>query len=236
MSGLVGAATAILRASERRLEAVSANVANATTPAYKRQVGFADLVSRSSADAIGTLTVHTRPDLTQGKLNATGNPLDLAVSGTGFFQLRDGTDLVYSRGGQFKLAADGSVVDGHGYVLQQAGGGDLVLDRATVKVSADGMVLDGERPVGKIALFAPGDPSSVQALDGSVFHFAVGAAEEVAEPQLRQGMVEASNVAIGDEMVTMMAALRQAESGSRLVQTYDDLLGKAIVAFGQGGR
>jgi flagellar basal-body rod protein FlgG len=49
-------------------------------------------------------------------------------------------------------------------------------------------------------------------------------------------MVEASNVSVGDEMVTMMASLRQAESGSRLVQTYDDLLGRAITTFGQGGQ
>jgi flagellar basal-body rod protein FlgG len=49
-------------------------------------------------------------------------------------------------------------------------------------------------------------------------------------------MVEASNVAMGEEMVTMMAALRQAENGARIVQLYDDLLGRAITTFGQGGR
>lgn len=234
MSGLVEAATAILRASERRLEAVSANVANATTPAYKRQVTFADVTA--AGDRTGAPAIRSRPDLAQGKLGMTGNPMDLAISGAGFFQLRDGSGIVYSRGGQFKLAADGSVVDGHGHALQQAGGGDLMLDHAGVTIAADGTVLDGERPVGRIALFAPGDPASVQALAGSAFRFADGATEEVADPQVRQGMVEASNVAIGDEMVTMMAALRQAEGGSRLVQTYDDLLGKAIGAFGQGGR
>ena len=53
---------------------------------------------------------------------------------------------------------------------------------------------------------------------------------------LRQGMVENSNVSIGDEMVAMTAAVRQTETGARLVQIYDDLLGRAISSFGQGGR
>ncbi|WCM29993.1 hypothetical protein NDN01_25485 [Sphingomonas sp. QA11] len=77
---------------------------------------------------------------------------------------------------------------------------------------------------------------AIEAIDGSLFRLGTGEAEEVADPLVRQGMTEASNVSVGDEMVTMMAALRQAESGARLVQTYDDLLGRAITTFGQSGR
>lgn len=236
MSGLIESATAILCASERRLEVVSSNISNVSTPGYKRQVSFADLVARGGGDQAEALLTRVRANLAQGKLNATGNPLDLAISGDGFFQLRNGDDLVYSRQGQFKLAADGTVVTSQGYALQQAGGGDLVLDGPGVKILADGTVLDGERPVGRIGLFAPSAGAAVQPLDGSLFRFGGGIGEDVAEPQLRQGMIEASNVSVGDEMVTMMASLRQAETGARLVQTYDDLLGRAITAFGQGGR
>ena len=59
--------------------------------------------------------------------------------------------------------------------------------------------------------------------------------EAVAEPMIRQGMVESSNVSMGDEMVTMMAAMRQAEGGARLVQVYDELMGRALTTLG-GGR
>lgn len=238
MSGLVESAVAILSASEKRLEVVSSNISNVSTAGYKRRISFADLVANAGTgtDAVGALLTRTRADLAQGKLNATGNPLDLAISGDGFFQLRDGTETIYSRQGQFKLAADGTVVTPQGFVLQQAGGGDLVLDRANVKILADGTILDGARPVGRIGLFAPSGATAVQPLDGSMFHFSDGAANEVSDPQLRQGMTETSNVSVGDEMVTMMASLRQAESGSRLMQTYDDLLGRAITAFGQAGQ
>lgn len=244
MSGLIEAATAILSASERRLETVSNNVANASTPGFKRQLNFTDMVSSPAAfsrprnnmsalSGAGVLPgLATRPDLAQGKMSATKNPLDLAIGGSGFFQLRAGNDIVYSRQGQFRLAEDGTVVTPQGHVLQQAGGGDLVLERAAVTVLEDGNVLDADRPVGRIALFTPAGPDvAVQALGGSLFTFA-GEAAEVETTALRQGMVEASNVSMGDEMVTMMAAVRGAESGAKLVQLYDELMGRAITSFG----
>jgi flagellar basal-body rod protein FlgF len=208
MPGLITSAEAIMRASERRLEAASANVANVSTPGYKRQISFADLVGASGAggaDSIDTLLTHVRADMAQGKLAATGNPLDIAISGDGMFALRNGNEIVYSRQGQFHLAADGSVTD--------AG-----------------------QAVGKIALFASPAGSAADPIGGSMFRMNAGTADEVASPQLRQGMVEASNVSIGDEMISMMAALRQAESGAKLAQTWDDLLGRAITNFGGSGQ
>lgn len=274
MSGLIESATAILSASERRLEMVSNNVANVSTPGFKRQISFSDLMpgtlrrssettfaaggaggasaeramaamflgevgAASSAGAFAPPQLRARADLSQGKMSETKNPLDLAISGAGFFQLRAGDDIVYSRQGQFRLAENGTVVTPQGHVLQQAGGGDLILDRAAVKILEDGTVLDEDKPVARIALFAWQDgsagESAVHATGGSLFTFS-GEAVEVAAPVLRQGLVEASNVSMGDEMVTMMAAVRQAESGARLVQLYDDLMGRAITAFGQSGQ
>lgn len=228
-----------MRASERRLEVASANVANVATPGYKRQVSFADLIGTNGAtdvNPVDTLLTRVRADMAQGKLAATGNPLDIAISGDGLFQLRDGNDLVYSRQGQFRLAPDGTVTTARGQVLQQAGGGDLVLDHAAVTIAADGTISDNGQPVGRIAIFALPAGAVPDPVGGSLFRMSDGAAEEVAGPQLRQGMVEASNVAMGDEMVGMMAALRQAESGAKLVQVWDDLVGRAITSFDGSGR
>jgi len=239
MPSLITSAEAVMRASERRLEAASANVANVSTPGYKRQVTFADLVGASDAldaDTVDTLLTRVRADMTQGKLAATGNPLDIAISGDGMFALRDGNYVVYSRQGQFHLAADGTVTTTRGLALQQADGGDLVLDHPAVTIAADGTVTDAGQAVGKIAVFTPPSGGGAEAIGGSMFRMNQGAGEEVASPQLRQGMVEASNVSIGDEMVSMMAALRQAESGAKLAQTWDDLLGRAITNFGGSGQ
>jgi flagellar basal-body rod protein FlgF len=235
LQGLVESATAILNASERRLETVSNNVSNMSTPGFKRQINFNDVLSgvesASSADSL-----RIRSDLSQGQMKSTGNPLDLAISGSGLFRLRSGEAVVYSRQGQFKLAPDGTVTTPQGHVLQQAGGGDLVLDRAAVEILEDGTVLDQGRPVARIAIFAPVAGAEMASLGGSLFTAAEDQMEEAPGATVRQGMVESSNVMAGDEMVTMMAAVRQAETGARLVQIYDDLIGRAITTFGQGGK
>jgi flagellar basal-body rod protein FlgG len=224
-----------LSASERRLENVSNNVSNISTPGFKRQISFEEVLSGRDVAGAEALLRH-QADLSQGQMRATGNPLDLAISGPGFFRLRSGEDIVYSRQGQFSLAADGTVVTPQGHVLQQAGGGDLVLERSGVEILEDGTVLDGTRPVGKIGIYAAGDSAALRPLGGSTFAGSEEAMEEAPAAGLRQGMVEASNVVLGDEMVTMMATVRQAEGGARLVQIYDDLLGRAITTFGQGGK
>jgi len=233
MSGLIESAAAILGASERRLEAVASNVANVSTPGYKRQVSFAAMV-RDATDPAGRMAIRTRADFSVGKLADTGNPLDLAIGGGGFFQLRAGDDLVYSRQGNFTLAADGTVITPQGYVLQQAGGGDLTLDSADVQIQPDGTVVANGQPVAKVGVFVADDARKAQPIDGSLFRFDAGAMHDAADPQLHQGTTEASNVTVGDEMVTMMDALRQAESGAHIVQAYDDLVGKAISTFGGG--
>jgi flagellar basal-body rod protein FlgG len=230
VQGLIESASGILSASERRLENVSNNVSNISTPGFKRQINFEEVMSgRESASAEA---LRQRADFSQGQLSKTGNPLDLAISGPGFFRLRSGDEILYSRQGQFKIGADGNVVNSQGHVLQQAGGGDLVLERAGVEILEDGTVLDGTRPVGKIGVYVAGDPAALRSLGGSTFTAGEDSMEDAPASALRQGMVEASNVVLGDEMVTMMATVRQAEGGARLVQVYDDLLGRAISTFG----
>lgn len=235
VQGLIESASEILSASERRLENVSNNVSNISTPGYKRQVSFEDVMGGREAAAAGIPLRH-RADFSQGQMSRTGNPLDLAISGTGFFRLRAGDDILYSRQGQFSVAADGTVVTRQGHVLQQAGGGDLVLERSAVEILEDGTVLDGSRPVARIGVYSAADPAALRPLGGSMFAGSEEAMEEAPAAAVRQGMVEASNVVLGDEMVTMMTTVRQAEGGARLVQIYDDLLGRAITTFGQGGK
>lgn len=230
MSGLIESAAAILSASERRLEVAAHNVANVSTPGYKRGVGFSQILA--TAEGVATApSVVERHDFAQGKLISSANPFDLAVNGDGFFQVRAGDQLLYTRQGQFRLAENGNVVSVQGYVLQQAGGGDLVLENAAVTILDDGAVLDDGRPVARIGLSAPAAGAALNAVGES--HFAAGGMmEEVAEPSIRQGMLESSNVSMGDEMVTTMAAMRQAEGGARLVQVYDELMGRALTTLG----
>jgi flagellar basal-body rod protein FlgF len=238
MSGMIDSALAIMSGAERRLATIANNVSNVTTPGFKRQVSFVEAVGGNAAELSPgpSLSLGLRSDLTAGRMTETGNPLDLAIVGDGFFRLRADDRILYSRHGQFSRADDGTMINQLGHVLQQAGGGDLVLDRDDVEILRDGNVLSGGSPVARIAVALPADPATLEAYGGSSFLIPEEAVEEVAAPELRQGMIEASNVSLGDEMAAMMIALRQAETGARLVTLYDELLGRAITTFGQTGR
>lgn len=237
MPGLIESASAILASSERRVEAASLNVSNASTAGYKKRVAFAQALERTDGAAPGgKVETGFLTDFGQGRLKETGNPLDLAIYGPGLFQLRDGQDLVYSRGGSFSRGEGGAVVDSSGRVLQQAGGGDLVLDGGAAEILGDGTVLQDGLPVAAIGLFEAGDGAGLGALGGSLFGAPAASMREAGGSVIRQGQLESSNVVMSDEMIAMMAAVRQAESGARLVQFYDQLIGQAVTTFSRSGR
>lgn len=233
MVGLIESAGAILSASERRLEVIAQNTANVATPGYQRRVSFETLVANRQSSS-GLPFLSTVVDTRSGQLVSTGNPLDIAIAGEGTFIVRDGERLIASRGGSFRRDEDGRMIDSLGRALQQSGGGDVVVDSDVVSIGVDGTVLVGGQPTAKIGVFAV-DARIIQSaeVDG-LSHSAMD--EEVADPQIRQAMVEQSNVVLGDEMVAMMATARSAEGGARIVHIYDELIGRVFTNLGQAGR
>lgn len=228
--GLLETAAATLIGGERSISAAARNVTNANTPGYKREVSYTELTQQQ--DAARRLSeplpvVSTAVLGKQGALSETGNPLDLAVNGTAMMLFRDGDRYTLSRGGQLAMGADGTLVDALGRVLQQAGGGDLELTGTNATILPDGTILDGDVPVGAIGLY---DPDGIEAMASLSLEQAVALAEDSAS-ELRQGMVERSNVTLSDEMVTMMRAQRQVESGAQMVRAYDQLMSQAISTF-----
>jgi flagellar basal body rod protein FlgG len=170
-------------------------------------------------------------DFAQGQLNETGKPLDLAIFGPGLFKLRDGDRYVYSRGGSFIRGENGALKDAAGRVLQQAGGGDVSISADAFELLGDGTILENGLPTSQVGLFQASDNAALAANGGSVFSAADGAMEEAGSSTIRQGFLESSNVAMSDEVVSMMDLTRQAEGGARLVQLYDQLLGQAVSTF-----
>lgn len=260
MNGLLELGGIMMSASERRLETVSTNVANTSTPGFKKEVTFQQalaardasdvrtfdalnvssslLVSQEQAAASASLPsgARTFTEFSQGSLRLTGKPLDLAISGEGFFQVRSGDHLYYSRGGQFERASDGSVTNAQGLILQAASGGDLVLGNGKVEILEDGVVLQQGLPIARLSLYRTVDGGILQRLGGGLFAAPADGMRETETPFIRSGMLESSNVQMAGEMVEMMKALREAEAGARIVQVYDSLAGQSITTFGQGTR
>jgi flagellar basal body rod protein FlgG len=171
----------------------------------------------------------------RGTLSQTDQATDFAIEGEGFFELRDGDQVGFSRNGQLRRDASGRLVDPQGRALQGVGGGDVLVASDRFEVSSDGSILEDGRVVDRIAvvIIAPG--AARPGADGLI----TAAPEEVSptdQAVVRQGFLESSNVSLGDETIALMEAVRQAETGQRLMNVYDDLMGRAVSTFGQAGQ
>jgi flagellar basal-body rod protein FlgF len=227
MGSVIDTASAIMSRSERQVEIAGQNIANIATPGYKRILSFDRVMGGRAARVDSTSSGSITSDFTPGKLVDSGRVFDLALAGPGFFVVGSGTDVVYTRQGQFDRDTDGRLVNGEGLSLQVEGGGDLRLKSDNVKVLRDGTVLDDGSPVGKLAVVDL-DPAAARPVDGGGYTAADTAATPLDRPAVYQGMTEASNVSMGAEMVSIMGALRRAETGQRLVTVYDDLMARVL--------
>lgn len=232
--GLLETAAAALIGGERRIETSARNITNINTPGYKRHVSFTQAINSGDLQAQPVLATPTTQSMvlqSQGALFETGNPFDLAVNGQAFLLLRDGNRFVLSRGGQFSPGIGGTLVDAMGRVLQQAGGGDVEMAGNQPTILSDGTLLEGEVPLATIALYQAGNIATDKPLSAEQ-------ASELVEDEaseLKQGMLERSNVTLSDEMIELMRTQRQFESGAQMVRTYDQLMSQAISTFSRGG-
>jgi flagellar basal-body rod protein FlgF len=221
-SGLYSGVAA-MRASERQLDAIAANLANVDSPAYKRQNAvthqFTVGTGERRHDAIVT---KSQVDFSQGELRRTGNALDLALEGDGFFVVETPTGEAFTRNGSFNVDEQGVLrtADGHP-VAWDGGRGKIDAVGEAVTIDATGVVRQGATQVGKLALvdFASKD-ALVQDREG-YYHAGRGEARSTPTALVHQGAIEESNSASVDELVEMIRVQRNFESAASLVRTID---------------
>ncbi len=216
--GLYIAASGML-AEMVRQDQIANELANASTPGYKAdrsaQGGFDELLLRNSRSGaavgpigLGVQIEETRTDLAPGAIRDTGNPLDFAVEGEGFFAVRTAAGVRYTRNGQFTASAAGVLTDSLGNAVLGPGG-------APVRVRGDGSAAAADRGV-----FAGAGARK----DGdSLF---VGNATGAATGRARAGALEASATDPARTMVDMIASFRALEANQKAIQTIDDTLGQ----------
>ncbi len=235
MSSVADLALATISQAQRRVEIAAQNLANVTTPGYKRRLAFSTLVQRDATTVAAMPSTETVSDFRIGKMMRTGNTTDFAIAGPGYFAVRSENGMIYTRAGQLTRDRNGRVVDAGGNALQLVGGNDLIVKSSKFEVRNDGTVVEGGVSIGQIAVFLPADDKSLRPVTGG---FRAADAELIVakDVTIQQGMIETSNVSTGDEMVVMMEALRRAESGQRMMNVYDDLMGRVITSFGDSVR
>ncbi|HYO84248.1 MAG TPA: flagellar hook-basal body complex protein, partial [Bryobacteraceae bacterium] len=146
MDALSVAAAGGLRARGEALDMLANNIANAATAGFKRDGEFYGLFqeaeSANSGDSTSVLPVIEKPwiDHAQGTLNETGSVTDLALSGSGYFALNTPTGTLYTRNGNFRMAASGTITTQDGHALRLVGGASLQVRPGAFEVSGDGTV------------------------------------------------------------------------------------------------
>jgi flagellar basal-body rod protein FlgF len=229
------AAAASLAGDMNRMTSIGQNLVNGTTAGYKRELPIATLFEHEMADAAegsaaATLVV---TDHRLGALRPTGNPLDLAIDGEGFFELRSEGRALYTRRGDFRLDAGGRLVTQAGEAVQGMGGA-IQMPGANARIDRDGRVFDGDKQVGQIKIVRFADPQRLIRVSGSLFDAGEAAASSKdGTGHLRQGHLEASNVNNAAEMVKLVETVRHFEATQKIIQGIDEMTERALRKLGE---
>jgi flagellar basal-body rod protein FlgG len=240
LEGLYSAAAG-MAAQQQRIDGVANDLANSSTTGYKHvRVGFRDLLYNAQGGGVGgnrfpvlagagAAAGFVGRSQAQGALQSTEQPLDLAIQGPGFFQVRrpDGT-TAFTRDGSLRLDATGRLTTQDGNIVQPP----IAVPRGTapdeISIAADGTVRVGNgRALGRIELVTVPAPDGLQPLGGSLFAASAQSGQPRAagaDSTLGQGALEASNVDVGDAMVDMIDAQRSFQLASKAIQMQDQML------------
>ena len=211
-------------AQSKALDVTANNIANSDTAGFRAErVSFAEALAQKP-DMIHVGIAGSRADRTHGTIRDTGNPLDAAIDGEGYFGVNAPGGVRYTRAGDFRLNDEGTLVTAEGFPVRADGGGELSVppDAAEVHIDGDGaLVADGEI-VGQIQLskFAP---ASLQK-EGNRLFVATGAPLNDGEPvMVASGALEGSNFEAVRGVIDLVKISRVYEALHRMVETYKQI-------------
>jgi flagellar basal-body rod protein FlgG len=252
----LNAAATGMAAQQLNIDVVANNIANVNTTGFRRsRAEFQDLLYQTLKNpggqagsgapvpvgvqvGLGTRVVATQAMHIQGGLRQTGNNLDLAIEGQGFFQvMRPNQEIAYSRAGNFKTDADGRLVTADGYAVEPAI--TIPVDATSVSVSTNGIVSvtqPGQAnavEVGQLQLVNFANPAGLLEIGRSMFQVTSASGHPLTQTPgengvgtISQGFLEGSNVEVVNEMIDLIASQRAYEVNQRVVQAADEMLSR----------
>ena len=220
MDAITIAAASGLRSRMQSLDLLANNLANAATSGFKRDQEFYGLYA--SAEALDSasglssmLPVIERQwtDFSQGVLQVTGNPLDVALSGNGFFVVNGPGGPLYTRNGNLQVLPSGELAIADGYALRGRGGQTIkVAAGKPISISGDGTVNQDGVAAGQLETVSFRATDSLQKMGGTCFKNAdPNNAPGAASADVQQGKIEASNVPVAEAAMRLVGVMRQFE-------------------------
>jgi flagellar basal-body rod protein FlgG len=234
LEGLYSAAAG-MAAQQEQLDAIGNDLANLSTDGYKSErVAFSDLLyspvdiagTNSTAGAGASAHVLGRNE-TQGSIRETGQPLNMAIEGDGYFQvtLANGK-TVLTRDGTFGVDSKGAIVNSQGSRLDPPLKLPAGVSPSEVRIGPDGTVTVGEKKLGQVKLVTVASPDHLLA-DGSnglTPTAASGAVHAATKATIKQGAVEGSNVDVARDMAMMVTTQRDFQMNSTAIQTDSQMM------------
>lgn len=216
-----------LSAQQRAMDVTATNIANAGTPGYQAErTVFADWLGHTGNGETIAFTQDraTWRDTTPGALSRTGNPLDVALSGPGYFTVQTAQGIRLTRAGHFSLSAGGALTDGLGNQVLDSNGRPIQFAPADtgITIAGDGTISSRNGQIARLAVVSVAEPQKLVAEGGRLLNPDATSTAPIPRPRLTQGAIEDSNIQPTLELTRMMADLREFQFTSQFIQAEAD--------------
>jgi flagellar basal-body rod protein FlgG len=239
MDNLTIAASSGFRSRMQSLDLLANNLANSGTTGFKRDQEFYGVYSSDDSDdpvnggASATLPTIEKQwtDFSQGTLQVTGNPLDIALDGKGFLAVNGPKGTLYTRAGNLQVLSSGALATNEGYPLASGAGGSIqVMPGKPITITPEGSVQQGGVPVGQIQVVNFKSTASLQKVGNTCFkNMDVKNQPAVAtDVSVQQGKIEGSNVPVAEAAMRLVGVMRQFEMLQKAIGVSNDMDTKTI--------
>jgi flagellar basal-body rod protein FlgF len=235
MDPLTAVAASGLSSRMESLEMLANNVANAATGGYKCDREFYSLYVAPEADSspTSTMPVIEKPwtDFSPGLLHSTGNPLDVALAGKGFFAVNGPSGPLYTRDGSFRLAKDGRLTTSDGYAVRDVSGKSLTFQGSgSIDIAPDGTVTQDGAVAGQLQIADFTSTAGLVKHGNNYFQAADPSMVPSAAPgtSVEQGQLEASNAGSSESAVRLISVMRQFEMLQKAVSLGAEMNRQAV--------
>ena len=218
------------------MRTIAANVANSSTPGYRREgLIFSEYV-KPTDDALNSLSMAAAraryANTEQGELVPTGGSFDLAIEGDGYFQVQTPNGVRLTRAGAFKPSVENTLVTSDGHPVLGDGGAPLFVpaEAAQIKIARDGTLSADGEPIGRVGLVT-GDPLKMTR-EAGMLYVPGDDIVPVDNPHISQGFLEDSNVNPIIEIARMIEVQRGYEAGQSLMRDEDERIRSALQVMG----